>query len=78
MLKKNANFLFIDNILGTYLIHNNGISQNNLKHFNNLKNLLFYHVFKIQKFESDKKALWKYLQKKVNILLIINNLKKTI
>lgn len=74
--KKNANFLFIDNILGTYLIHNNGISQNNVKHFNNLKNLLFYHVFKIQKFESDKKALWKYLQKKVNILLIINNLKK--
>ena len=76
LAKNNAKFLFINNILGTYLIHNAGISQNNLKHLNNLRKLLFHHVYKIQKFEPNKKVLWRYLQKKINILILINNLKK--
>tara|TARA_B100001564_G_C20658043_1_gene680206 strand:+ start:1063 stop:1947 length:885 start_codon:yes stop_codon:yes gene_type:complete len=76
LAKKEAIFLFIDDTLGTYLIHNHGISQNNFKHLNNLRKLFFHHVFKIQKFENDKKALWKYLEKKVDILLIINNFRK--
>ena len=46
--KHDAKFLFIKDILGTYLIFSKGISQNNQKHINNLKKLLFHHVFKIQ------------------------------
>ena len=61
--KHDAKFLFIKDILGTYLIHSKGISQNNQKHINNLKKLLFHHVFKIQKFEENNNSLWLYLEK---------------
>ena len=73
---KNANFLFIDDILGTYIIHDKGISQNNIKHLNNLKNLLRHHVYHIQNFEYNKKLLWLYLKKKIDLLNLFDNLKK--
>ena len=74
--KNNAKFLFINDILGTYLIHSKGISQNNHKHLNKLKKLLFYHVFEVQKFEKNKKLLWCYLEKKIDILQLFYNFRK--
>ncbi len=74
--KHGAKFLFIKDILGTYLIHSKGISQNNQKHINNLKKLLFHHVFKIQKFEENTHSLWLYLEKKINIFKLLYNFKK--
>ena len=41
LAKNDAKFFFIKDILGTYLIHNKGISYNNYKHLNYLKKLLF-------------------------------------
>ncbi len=74
--KNHAKFLFINDILGSYIIHDKGISQNDFKHFNNLKKLLLHHTFNIQNFEKNTKNLWKYLQKKIYILLLIKNFKK--
>lgn len=74
--KYDAKFLFINDILGTYIIHNKGISQNNNKHLASLRNLLLYHVFYIQNFEKNKNSLWKYLKKKIDILILFNDLKK--
>ena len=74
--KKKANFLFIDDVLGTYIIHDKGISQNNKKHLNNLKNLLKNHVYHVQNFESNKKSLWIYFEKKIHLLSLFDNFKK--
>ena len=74
--KKNANFLFINNILSTYIIHDKGISQDHNKHLKSLKSLLKHHVFKIQNFENDKITLWKYFEKKIETLICLNNFKK--
>ena len=74
--KKIANFLFINNILSTYIIHDKGISQNHNKHLKSLKSLLKHHVFKIQNFENNRIALWKHFQKKIEILIRLNNFKK--
>lgn len=74
--KKKAKFLFIPNILGTYTIHNRGISQNYEKHMNNFKLLIKYHVFKVQKFENDKISLWKYFEKKIHTLILFNNFRQ--
>jgi glycosyltransferase involved in cell wall biosynthesis len=73
---KKANFLFIDDVLGTYIIHDKGISQNNKKHLNNLKNLLKNHVYHVQNFESNKKSLWLYFEKKIYLLSLFDNFKK--
>ena len=74
--KKNANFLFINDILGTYIVHDKGISQNYNKHLKSLKSLLKYHVFKIQNFENNKMSLWKYFEKKIETLICLNNFKQ--
>ena len=74
--KKKANFIFIDDILGTYIIHNEGISQNYHKHLNSFKSLLKHHVFKIQNFENNKTLLWKYFEKKIKTLICLNQFKK--
>lgn len=74
--KNHAKFFFIEDILGSYLIHNSGISQNDFKHLKNLGKLLCHHIFKVQKFENNKESLWKYLQKKIYILLLIKNFRK--
>ena len=76
--KKNANFLFINDILGTYIIHNKGISQNHQKHINALKFLLKHHVFRIQNFEINKLSLWKYFKKRIETLKCINDYKKNL
>ncbi len=76
LAKNDAKFFFIKDILGTYLIHNKGISYNNYKHLNYLKKLLFYHVFYVQKFEKNKKLLWQYLKKKIQILHLLNNFRE--
>lgn len=73
--KKKANFLFIDDVLSTYIVHNEGISQNHNKHLNNFKSLLKHHVFEIQNFENNKK-LWEYFEKKIELLNLFDNFKK--
>ena len=74
--KKKATFLFISNVLGTYIIHNQGISQNYQKHMNNFKLLIKHHIFKIQKFENNKISLWKYFEKKIQTIICLNNFKQ--
>lgn len=73
--KKKANFLFIDDVLSTYIVHNEGISQNHNKHLNSFKSLLKHHVFEIQNFENNKK-LWEYFEKKIELLNLFDNFKK--
>ena len=73
--KKKANFLFIDDVLSTYIVHNEGISQNHNKHLNSFKSLLKHHVFEIQNFENNKK-LWEYFEKKIELLNLFENFKK--
>ena len=73
--KKKANFLFIEDVLSTYIVHSEGISQNHNKHLNNFKSLLKHHVFEIQNFENNKK-LWEYFEKKIELLNLFENFKK--
>jgi len=73
--KKKANFFFIDDVLSTYIVHNEGISQNHNKHLNSFKSLLKYHVFEIQNFENNEK-LWEYFEKKIKLLNLFDNFKK--
>lgn len=73
--KKKANFLFIEDVLSTYIVNNEGISQNHYKHLNSFKSLLKHHVFEIQNFENNKK-LWEYFEKKIELLNLFDNFKK--
>jgi glycosyltransferase involved in cell wall biosynthesis len=68
---KGAKFKFLSKVLGVCTIHNYGISFQNQKHINNLFNLVKYHVFKIQNFETNKNKLWSLLLIKLEIQKLI-------
>jgi glycosyltransferase involved in cell wall biosynthesis len=71
----NANFYFIPDILGEYIIQNDNISHDNSKSFKNEKNVLKNHVYNIQKFEINKNKLWKKTFVRMEIGKLINLLK---
>ena len=54
----NAEFKFINDFQGEYLIHNSNSSGKLKLHNYNLNKLLKYHVFNVQKFSKNKSQLW--------------------
>jgi glycosyltransferase involved in cell wall biosynthesis len=71
----NANFFFIPDILGEYVIQNDNISHDNYKSFKNEKNVLKNHVYSIQNFDSNKNKLWKKTFVRMELGKLINLLK---
>lgn len=68
LAKENAKFKFLNTIDSIYTIHSKNISVNSLKHINNTYKLIYDHVYNIQKFEKDKKKLWKKIKIRLSIL----------
>jgi glycosyltransferase involved in cell wall biosynthesis len=71
----NANFYFIPDILGEYVIQNDNISHDNSKSFKNEKNVLKNHVYNIQNFNPNKNKLWKKTFVRMELGKLINLLK---
>ena len=67
---KGAKFEFINKYLGTYLRHENNLTNNIILHKKNLSFVIRYHVFQIQRFDENKIKLWKKLYSKHIIELI--------
>ena len=68
---KDAKFLFIKEFLGIYLKHERNLTNNIILHKKNLLFVIRDHVFRIQKFEKNKRRLWKKLYSKHIIELIV-------
>ncbi len=58
----NANFYFIPDILGEYVIQNDNISHDNNKSFKSEKNVLKNYVYNIQNFDPNKKIMKKNIR----------------
>ena len=54
-----ANFKFIRNVLGEYVVHGGNSSAQMKKHWENNEKLIYYHIYKIQKFEPEPSKLWR-------------------
>jgi len=67
-------FIFIDDILGEYIIEEKNISLNREKLFHNLKVLLKDHVFLLQTFDSNKDQLWA----KIIARMLLSDVKESI
>lgn len=63
----NANFVFINEALGEYILDNDNLTTDGEKYRRNLMTLLHDHVFNIQTFQDDKKNLWRIV--KIRVLL---------
>ncbi|WP_227368687.1 glycosyltransferase family 2 protein [Halomonas sp. M20] len=59
-----ARFVRIDQVLGEYVVGFENISGDVKKHRKNLLHILHYHVFEVQRFEPDKKKLWREIKAK--------------
>ena len=57
-----ANFLFINEVLGEYVIKDENISNNVTLSRRNEQNLLYDHVFLLQTFELNKPKLWRKIK----------------
>lgn len=57
-----ARFRFIDQVLGEYMIGNEGISRNFEKARRNWMSLLKKHVFFVQQFDMDRERLWRRIR----------------
>jgi glycosyltransferase involved in cell wall biosynthesis len=68
-----ANFLFLSEIKGEYVIHSNNSSNQIKIHENNCYQLLREHVYNVQKFENNPDLLWL----KINTRFKISELKKS-
>ena len=71
--KKQTRFLFINNVLGYYVISDNNMISNYKLYCDNLFNLLNYHILNIQKFETNKKKLLNFVDFKINLMKIKYN-----
>jgi glycosyltransferase involved in cell wall biosynthesis len=69
-----ARFLFLNEIKGEYVIHSNNSSSQLKIHENNCYNLLWEHVYNVQKFEQNPDLLWR----KINTRFKIYELKKSL
>ncbi len=54
-----AKFSFLNSIQGEYLIHAGNTSTNTVRYHQNLKKMLYDHVFNIQTFSSDYVRIWR-------------------
>jgi len=57
-----ANFLFLSDVLGFYVIGKSNMILNSSRFCKNLTNLLKFHVYSVQDFSEDKDKLWKLLR----------------
>ena len=73
--RKNGKFYFYHKVLGCHLMHNMSASANYYKHQKALKEVCYYHAFSLQKFDSDKKGLWKHINFNITFKDMIYNLK---
>lgn len=62
-----ANFKFIHEIMGEYLIHESNNSKREEVHKKNNINLLKYHALEIQDFEKDRQSLFKKIMFRLNL-----------
>ena len=81
--KNNYKFYFINVPLGEYLVHNNNLSQNILKHLNRTEFLLKDHIFNQQSFTSNKVFMWSFVKARISLskfqqLVIQKNYNKAI
>lgn len=65
--KNNFKFYFIDVPLGEYLVHDNNLSQNILKHLNRTEFLLKDHIFNQQSFTSNKVFMWSFVKARISL-----------
>lgn len=65
--KEQANFFFINEVLGEYTIHGKNQSASIEKHFKHHENLIKHHIFNIQNFDSCKEKLWKKAKSKIQL-----------
>ena len=71
-----ANFLFVQNIQGEYLVHaSNNSGRENLQTENELK-LLHHHVFNVQNFTLNKGLLWRRINCRLSIHSAFYSLRK--
>jgi glycosyltransferase involved in cell wall biosynthesis len=69
-----AKFEFLNDVLGEYVIENHNISHNVQKSRKNTEIVLKNHVFNIQKFESNRDKLWRYISTRLKIEYLLNDL----
>jgi glycosyltransferase involved in cell wall biosynthesis len=62
LANQGAKFKFVNSVQGVYSIHSTNESLNNSRHKKNLMFLLQDHVFGIQTFSENKKALWRLVK----------------
>lgn len=62
-----AKFIFLENILGEYIIKDTNISSNIRKSRMNEMRVLYDHVYKIQRFDKSKNRLWSKIKSRVYI-----------
>jgi glycosyltransferase involved in cell wall biosynthesis len=70
LANNNAEFLFLNETLGEYVIEEHNISHDTKRAHLNTITVLKNHVFNVQDFEPDKEKLWKY----INIKLVLDDL----
>ena len=56
--RKKGKFYFLKKALGFHKFHSRSASSNLIKHFKAEEEVLKYHIFKLQNFSRNKKALW--------------------
>ena len=56
--KKKGIYTFVNEPLGHHLFHSKSASSKYSKHLKSIKEVLKYHISKIQSFEKNKKLLW--------------------
>jgi len=62
----NAKFKFFHEVLGEHLFYENSYSSNYNFHTTSVESVVRHHVFNIQKFSKNKKALWQTVRTKLN------------
>jgi glycosyltransferase involved in cell wall biosynthesis len=76
LARANANFAFIDQVLGAYIIHGKNNSSQELKNSLNTINVLRDHAFNLQTFEVNKDSLWRDIYSRFLILKGLNCIRK--
>jgi len=74
LAKSGAIFKFIASVQGEAIVHQNNASGKMSKHKINLVNLLKDHVFNIQEFEENKEKLWSFINTRLLISEVKNEL----
>jgi len=65
LARHKARFFFIDRVEGEYSIHANNASSQLDRHVAAIKCVISNHVFELQKFESNKKKLWRKIRSRI-------------